>query len=110
VISWNSEVFVASRGGIFMSSFDVRVFEWIPGDWDKETGQVTNVDGEVWFTAQAFHCLVSKLRLGTEAEIDAAGSTTAWQIEDADWRDYETDYNDDDSRYEHWPTGNEHDE
>jgi hypothetical protein len=29
--------------------------EWVPTDWDKETGQVTSVDGEVWFTAQACH-------------------------------------------------------
>jgi hypothetical protein len=56
---------------------------------DKETGQVTNAEGEgeVWFTAQAFHCRVCGLRLNTEAEIDAAGMYIAWQIEDADWRD-----------------------
>jgi hypothetical protein len=73
--------------------------EWVPGDWDKETGQVTNVDGEVWFTAQAFLCPVCCLRLDSEAEIDATGIATAWQIEDADWRDYESEYNEDD--YEH---------
>jgi len=75
--------------------------EWVPGDWDKETGQVTNVEGEVWFTAQAFHCRVCGLRLDTEAEIDAAGMDTAWQIEDADWRNYEPEY-DEDEAYEHW--------
>jgi hypothetical protein len=75
--------------------------EWVPADWDKETGQVTNVEGEVWFIARAFHCRICGLRLDTESEIDAAGMDTAWQIEDADWRDYEPEY-DDDEAYERW--------
>jgi hypothetical protein len=73
--------------------------EWVPADWDKETGQVTNVDGEVWFTAQAFHCRVCGLHLDSQAEIDACFDPV-WEIEDADWRDYESDY-DEDSAYEH---------
>jgi hypothetical protein len=75
--------------------------EWVPGDWDKETGDVTAVDGEVWFTAHAFRCRVCGLRLDSEAEIDAAGIATAWQIEDADWRDYEPE-DDGDAAYERW--------
>lgn len=73
--------------------------EWVPDDSDKEAGQVANADREVWFTAQAFRCPVCGLRLDSEAEIDAAGIRTAWQIEDADWRDYEPGFNED--AYEH---------
>ena len=65
----------------------------------EETGQVTNVDGEGRFTAHVFRCPVCGLRLDSEAEIDAAGIETAWQIEDADWRDYESEYDED--AYEH---------
>jgi hypothetical protein len=75
--------------------------EWVADDWDKETGQVTNVYGEVWFTAQKFHCRGCDLRLDSEAEIDAAGIGTAWQIEDADWRTYEP-QDDGDAAYERW--------
>lgn len=74
--------------------------EWVPTDWDKETGQVTSVDGEVWFTAQAFRCRVCGLHLDSQAEIDACFDPV-WEIEDADWRDYEIDYDEDDA-YEHW--------
>jgi len=73
--------------------------EWIADDWDKETGQATSVDREVWFTAQAFRCPVCGLRLDSEAEIDATGIATVWQIEDADWRDYESENNE--GAYEH---------
>jgi hypothetical protein len=81
--------------------------EWEVTDWDKETGQATNAEGEVWFIAQAFHCQVCGLRLDSEAEIGAAGISIAWPIEGADWRDYEPDY-DYDAAYEHW--GEEEDE
>jgi hypothetical protein len=53
------------------------------------------------------HCQVCGLRLDSEAEIGAAGISIAWPIEDADWRDYEPDY-DYDAAYEHW--GEEEDE
>ena len=83
--------------------------EWVPGDWDKETGDVTNVDGEVWFSAHSFHCPVCGLRLDSQAEIDAGAFDPVWEIEDADWRDYEPDrYNDEDAAYERW--GEERDE
>jgi hypothetical protein len=39
--------------------------------------------------------------LDSEAEIDAAGIDTAWEIEDADWRDYEP-QDDGDAAYERW--------
>jgi hypothetical protein len=61
---------------------------WVVGDWDKETGEVTNVDASVWFTADSFHCPVCGLRLDSQAEIDACFDPV-WEIEDADWRDYE---------------------
>ena len=82
--------------------------EWVPDDWDKETGEVTNAVGEVWFSAQKFRCPVCNLRLDSGAEIDKAFDPV-WEIEDADWRDYEPqdwlDYDprdDDDADYEHW--------
>ena len=75
--------------------------EWVESDWDKETGEVSHVEGEVWFTAQAFHCPVCGMRLDSEAEIDAAGIKTAWEIEGADWRNYEPGY-DQDAPCEHW--------
>jgi hypothetical protein len=74
--------------------------EWEVTDWDKESLEPTHAEGEVWFTAHAFHCQVCGLRLDSEAEIDAAGITTAWQIKDADWRDYEPEYGED-AAYEH---------
>jgi hypothetical protein len=82
--------------------------DWFPDDWDKETGEVTNARGEVWFTAQKYHCPLCNLRLDSEAEIEQAELDTSWEIEDADWRDYESqnwqDYDprdDDDADYEH---------
>ena len=75
--------------------------EWVPDDWDKETGQVTNVYGGVCFTAQKFHCRVCNLRLDSEAEIEAAGIGTSWEIEDPDWREYEP-QDDGDAAYERW--------
>ena len=74
--------------------------EWIPDDWDKDTGQVTNVSGEVWFTAQKFYCPVCKLRLDSVAEIDKVFDPV-WEIEDADWREYEP-QDDGDAAYERW--------
>ncbi len=75
--------------------------DWEVSDWDKETGNVTHVEGEVWFSAQAFRCRTCGLKLGSELKIDAAGIETAWHIENADWRDYEPDY-DEDAAYERW--------
>lgn len=57
------------------------------GDWDKETGEVTNADASVWFTADSFRCPVCGLRLDSQAEIDACFDPV-WEIEEADWRDY----------------------
>jgi hypothetical protein len=74
--------------------------EYEPDDWDRETGQVTQVDAQVWFTARAYRCPVCRLRLDSVAEIDKAFDPV-WQIEDADWRDYEPGYYDaDDDAYE----------
>ena len=50
--------------------------EWVPADWDKETGRVTNVDGEVWFTAQA-----SRGRGGRATSASASSRTgSSWRI------------------------------
>jgi hypothetical protein len=77
--------------------------EYEPDDWDRETGRVTQVDAQVWFTARAYRCPVCRLRLDSVAEIDKAFDSV-WQIEDADWRDYEPgyydDYDDADNAYE----------
>jgi hypothetical protein len=62
--------------------------EYAPDDWDRETGRVSHVDAEVWFTAHAYRCPVCRLRLDSTAEIDKAFDPV-WEIEDADWRDYE---------------------
>lgn len=82
--------------------------EWVADDWDKETGEVTNAAGEVWFSAQKFRCPVCNLRLDSGAEIDKVFDPV-WEIEGADWRDYEPqdwlDYDPrdaDDADYEHW--------
>jgi hypothetical protein len=46
---------------------------------------------------------VCGLRLDSEAEIDAGAFDPVWEIEDADWRDYEPDHHDDeDAAYERW--------
>jgi hypothetical protein len=67
-----------------------------------ETGQFTNVVPEVWFSARSFHCNVCGLRFDSEAEIDKVFDPI-WEIEDADWRGYEPDYDDDgDAAYERW--------
>ena len=74
--------------------------DWDVADWDKETGNVTSVAPTVWFSAQAFHCPVCGLHLDSQAEIDKC-SDPVWEIEDADWRDYEP-ADDGDAAYEHW--------
>lgn len=78
-----------------------HIIEWVPDAWDKDTGQITNLHDEVCFRAQKFHCQVCGLRLDSEAEMDTAGIGPIWQIEDADWRDYEH-QDDDDAAYERW--------
>lgn len=75
--------------------------EFEPGDWDRETGQVRNVVPEVWFSARSYRCNACGLRLGSQAEIDKVFDPV-WEIEDADWRDYEPDYDDEDIAYERW--------
>ena len=65
------------------------------------TGEHIGVDREVWFAAQTFRCRVCGLRLDSEAEIDAGGFDPVWEIEDADWRDYEAE-DDGDTAYERW--------
>jgi hypothetical protein len=67
--------------------------EWVPAGSDK--GPVPNIDGDVWFSAQAFRCQVYGLRLDSDAEIDAAGFDSAWEIEGGVWRDYEPEQYDD---------------
>ncbi len=76
--------------------------EWVALDFDKETGEVTNAEPEVWFSAHSFQCRICGLRLDSEAEIDKAFDPV-WEIEDANWRDYEPDLGDDaDAAYERW--------
>jgi hypothetical protein len=60
-------------------------------DWDKETGDVTSAAPTVWFSAQAFRCDVCGLHLDAQAEIDQCFDPV-WEIEDADWHDYEPEY------------------
>jgi hypothetical protein len=57
----------------------------------RRARRVTQVDAQVWFTARAYRCPVCRLRLDSIAEIDKAFAPV-WQIEDADWRDYEPGY------------------
>ncbi len=76
--------------------------EWNPDDSYKEASQVPNFVGEVWFTAQKFFCPVCHLRLDSEDEIDVAGIEPGWQIEGADWREYEQEPLDEDAPYERW--------
>jgi hypothetical protein len=75
--------------------------EYEPADWDKETGEVTDVGAEVWFSARSFRCNVCGLRLDSQAEIDKVFDPV-WEIEDADWREYEPLYDDEDDAYERW--------
>ena len=77
--------------------------DWEPDDWDKETGEVTNVYGEVRFNAEQCRCRLCDLRLDSEAEIGQARLPTAWPIEDADPAEYEPLLlDDDDATYERW--------
>lgn len=62
------------------------------------TGGHDVIDREVWFAAQKFHCQLCGLRLDSEAEIDELFDPV-WEIEDADWRDYEP-ADDGDAAYE----------
>jgi hypothetical protein len=76
--------------------------EWVAADFDKETGDVTNAAPEVWFSARSFQCRICLLRLDSEAEIDKAFNPV-WEIEGADWRDFEPDLGDgEDAAYERW--------
>jgi hypothetical protein len=75
--------------------------EYEPTDWDEETGKVTDFTAEVWFGAQSFRCSVCGLRLDSQAEIDKVFDPV-WEIEDADWREYESLYDDEDDAYERW--------
>ena len=78
---------VCDSFGVATGTHDVA---WEAGDWDKETGEVTNADASVWFSADSFRCPVCGLRLDSQAEIDACFDPV-WEIEDADWRDYDPD-------------------
>lgn len=75
---------VCESFGVATGTHDVA---WEVGDWDKETGEVTNVDASVWFAADSFRCPVCSLRLDSPEEIDACFDPV-WEIEDADWSDY----------------------
>jgi hypothetical protein len=90
---------VCGSYGIATGEHTVR---WEAADWDKETGDVTNAEPEVWFSAHSFQCQVCRLRLDSQAEIDQAFDSE-WEIEDANWRDFEPDLADDgDAAYERW--------
>ena len=74
---------------------------YIPSDWD-EGGDVTRVEPQVWFTATSFRCGVCQLHLDSSEEIDQV-IDVIWEIEDADWRDYEPHHDyDPDADYERW--------
>lgn len=90
---------VCGSDGIVTGEHTVK---WNPDDSDKEASQGPNFVGEVWFTAQEFFCPVCRFRLASEGEIDAAGMETAWEIEGADWREYEQQPLEEDAPYERW--------
>jgi len=76
--------------------------DWEASDWDQETGEVTRAEPQVWFSAHSFQCRMCRLRLDTEAEIDKVFDPV-WEIDDADWRNYEPDLSDgEDAAYERW--------
>jgi len=74
--------------------------EWVPADWDKESGDVADIEPEVWFSAEQFRCQVCGLHLDSPAEIDRCFDPV-WQIEDANWRDFEPG-DDGDAAFERW--------
>jgi hypothetical protein len=75
---------------------------YTPAEWDEESGDVTNVVPEVWFSAHSFRCSVCHLHLDSAEEIDHTFDPV-WEIVDADWRDYEPHYDHDpDAEYERW--------
>lgn len=75
--------------------------EYEPADWD-ETGAVSNMVPTVWFTAYSFRCNVCWLLLDSTDLIDKAFDPV-WEIEGANWRDYEPDFYDDgDAAFEQW--------
>lgn len=89
---------VCGSAGIATGEHAVK---YVPIDWAKESGGVTDVDAQVWFTASSFRYPVCRLRLDSMTEIDKAFDPV-WQIKDADFRDYEPDYDDGDAAYERW--------
>ena len=68
-------------------------------EWDAD--RPLNVFGTVWFSPSGFECSVCGLRLGSVAELAAAGVPARWEIENADPLKYDTPV-DDDSAYEVW--------
>jgi hypothetical protein len=73
---------VCQSRGFVTGGYDV---EWAPG-WDEsEPGPRP---GTVWFTGDRFACRVCTLRLGSTAELEAAGVQARWEIADADAYDY----------------------
>jgi len=62
-------------------------------DWDKDTNEIITVASAVWFSADAFRCQICGLHLDSQAEIDACFDPV-WEIEDADWHDYEPEIDD----------------
>jgi hypothetical protein len=75
--------------------------KWQADEWDGDTGEVTNVYGEVWFNPETFRCRFCDFRLDSEVEVVQAG-IPAWELQDADPRDYMPPDDDDDAGYERW--------
>jgi hypothetical protein len=69
----------------------VHAVEYDVADWDKDTGVVTSVVPVVMFSAEAFRCPICGLRFDSQTEVEACFESV-WVIKDADWRDYEPDY------------------
>jgi hypothetical protein len=62
---------------------------WDVAEWDEEGTSPRELDGTVVFAADRFECRVCGLRLDSRAELISAGVKPEWEIEGADWRDYE---------------------
>lgn len=85
--------------GVAIGEYDVDLEA---DDWDKDTGDVTNVAATVWFVADRFYCSNCGLRLDNPAELAEAKVTLRREIEGANWIDYVDPADYDDEAYEGW--------
>lgn len=90
---------VCGSDGVAVGDYDV---EFEPDELNKDTGEVTNAVGTVWFDADRFYCGACGLRLNNPAELAEAEVDRRWEIHGVDWFDYlhPSDYDED--TYEVW--------